>query len=166
MNQQQQKKSSSKTVSFRIDGPCFGKSEVCEPILRSLPAWFGVEEAIVQYMVDIDNLPTFLAIEAGRVSGFLSIKQHYPTSAEILVMGIQQNVHRHGMGRALIHQGEVWLKKQGVEYLQVKTLGPSRIDENYAKTRAFYLAMGFTPLEELLHIWDENNPCLILIKRL
>jgi GNAT superfamily N-acetyltransferase len=117
-------------------------------------------------VVEIDNLPTFLAIEAGGVLGFLSIKQHYPTSAEILVMGILQNVHRQGMGRALMHHGEVWLKKQGVEYLQVKTLGSSRIDENYAKTRAFYLAMGFSPLEEFLQIWDANNPCLILIKGL
>jgi GNAT superfamily N-acetyltransferase len=166
MNQQHQKKFSSQTQRFRIDGPCFGKAEVCEPILRSLPAWFGIEEAIVQYTADIDHLPTFLAYEAGVLMGFLSIKQHYPTSAEILVMGIRQNAHRRGMGRALMHQAQVWLKNQGVEYLQVKTLSPSRSDENYAKTRSFYLAMGFTPLEEIPQIWDENNPCLILIKRL
>jgi hypothetical protein len=65
-----------------------------------------------------------------------------------------------------MNQAQDWLKHQGVEYLQVKTLGPSRSDENYDKTRAFYLAMGFTPLEEIPQIWDENNPCLILIKRL
>jgi len=166
MNRQQQKKFSSQTQRFIIDGPCYGKAEVCESILRSLPAWFGIEEAIVQYTVDIDYLPTFLACEADEVIGFLSIKQHNPTSAEVLVMGIRQNAHRQGMGRALMHQAQVWLKNQGVEYLQVKTLSPSRSDENYDKTRAFYLAMGFTPLEEFPQIWDKNNPCLILIKRL
>jgi GNAT superfamily N-acetyltransferase len=166
MNQQPQQKFRSKTQRFKIEGPCFGKAEVCEPILRSLPAWFGIEEAIVQYMADIDHLPTFLVHEAGEVIGFLTIKQHYPTSAEVLVMGIRQNAHRQGMGRALMHQAQRWLKNQGVKYLQVKTLGPSRSDENYDKTRAFYLAMGFTPLEELPQIWDEKNPCLILIKRL
>ena len=134
--------------------------------MRSLPAWFGIEEAIVQYTADIDHVPTFLAYESDEVMGFLSIKQHYPKSAEVLVMGIRQNAHRQGMGRALMHQAQVWLKNQGVEYLQVKTLGPSRSDENYVKTKAFYLAMGFTPLEEFPQIWDENNPCLILIKRL
>ena len=36
----------------------------------------------------------------------------------------------------------------------------------YAQTRAFYLAMGFRPLEELRKLWDEANPCLIMVKRL
>ena len=151
---------------FAIEGPLFGKAAVCEPILRSLPAWFAVEAAIVQYTAEIDSLPTFLACEAGEVMGFLCIKQHYPTSAEVLVMGIQQDAHRQGMGRALLQQAQVWLKDQGVEYLQVKTLGTSRPDPNYAKTRTFYLAMGFTPLEEFTQIWDENNPCLLLVKKL
>jgi N-acetylglutamate synthase-like GNAT family acetyltransferase len=166
MDRSQLKKLSSQTQSFTIEGPCFDKGQVCEPILRSLPAWFGIEEAIVQYVADIDHLPTFLACEAGEVIGFLSIKQHYLTSAEVLVMGIRPDSHRQGMGRTLLHQAQVWLKDQGVEYLQVKTVGPSCSDANYAKTRAFYQAMGFTPLEELLKLWDENNPCLILVKRL
>ena len=151
---------------FTIEGPCYNKGGVCGLILRSLPAWFGIEQAIVQYLTDIDHLPTFLVYESGEVIGFLSIKQHYPTSAEVLVMGIRPDAHRQGIGRALMQQAQAWLKDLGVEYLQVKTLGPSCSDENYAKTRAFYLGMGFTPLEEFTQIWDENNPCLILIKRI
>ncbi len=151
---------------FSIEGPYLGKAAICEPILHSLPDWFGIEEALVQYVADIDRLPTFLAWEAGRAMGFLSIKQHYPTSAEVLVMGIRQETHRQGLGQALLHQAQAWLKDQGVEYLQVKTLGPSHLEGNYAQTRAFYLAMGFQPLEEFPQIWDESNPCLILVKRL
>ena len=52
----------------------------------------------------------------------------------------------------------------GVRLLQVKTLGPSDNDEFYARTTAFYLAMGYLPLEELHDYWPENNPCLILVK--
>ncbi|MFA6119201.1 MAG: hypothetical protein WCT85_06020 [Parachlamydiales bacterium] len=48
--------------------------------------------------------------------------------------------------------------------MTVKTLSPSADDENYAKTRAFYLSMGFYPLEEFKTLWDENNPCLFMIK--
>ncbi|MCJ7695233.1 MAG: hypothetical protein MUO40_07370, partial [Anaerolineaceae bacterium] len=66
----------------------------------------------------------------------------------------------------LMWQAEAWLYGQGVLYLQVKTLGPSCEDENYAGTRAFYEAMGFVPLEELAQIWDEANPCLIMVKKL
>jgi GNAT superfamily N-acetyltransferase len=149
-----------------IEGPCFNCSLLCTPILRALPDWFGIEEAIAQYSIDIDHLPTFLARDEQLVLGFLSLKQHNPYAAEIYVMGILPAAHRRGIGRGLVNAAQQWLRGQGVEYLQVKTLGPSHNDPNYAKTRAFYLAMGFRPLEEFRQIWNEQNPCLILVKRL
>jgi hypothetical protein len=45
------------------------------------------------------------------------------------------------------------------------TLGPSCPDEGYTRTRGFYEARGFVGLEELHDLWDEN-PCLIMVKRL
>lgn len=38
--------------------------------------------------------------------------------------------------------------------------------EPYARTRSFYRSMGFEPLITLTEMWDENNPCLIMIKTL
>ncbi len=153
-------------MSYRIEGPCLGKAPLCEPILRSLPDWFGIEEAIVHYSGEIDHLPTFLAWDIERVRGFLSLKQHNPFSAEIYVMAVRRSEHRRGIGRALVRLAHEWLRSQGVEYLQVKTLGPSRGDPNYARTRAFYLALGFRPLEEFRQLWNEQNPCLVMVKRL
>jgi GNAT superfamily N-acetyltransferase len=153
-------------MSMKIEGPYLGKAAVCEPILRSLPAWFGIEEAIVHYVTEIEHLPTFLAGDAERLVGFVSLKQHNPSSAEVYVMAVRPEVHRQGVGRALIEQAQEWLRGQGVEYLQVKTLGPSHGDAGYAKTRAFYFAAGFRPLEELAELWDERNPCLIMVQRL
>jgi ribosomal protein S18 acetylase RimI-like enzyme len=100
------------------------------------------------------------------VIGFVSLKQHNPSSAEVYVMGVKPEMHRQGVGRALIDQAQAWLKRQGIDYLQVKTLGPSHPDESYARTRAFYGAMGFKPLEEFKQLWNEQNPCLIMVKRL
>jgi GNAT superfamily N-acetyltransferase len=151
---------------FTISGPHYGKSAACEPVLRGLPDWFGIEEAIVHYAAEIDALPTFLASTPEGVIGFLSLKQHNPYAAEILVMGVKEEAHRQGTGRALVGDAEKWLLAQSAEYLQVKTLGPSHPDPGYAHTRAFYLALGFRPLEEFRQIWDEHNPCLILVKRL
>lgn len=153
-------------MSFDVDGPYFGKATVCEPILRSLPAWFGIEEAIVHYVGEIDRLPTFLASGSDGLVGFVSLKQHNPSSAEIYVMAVRQEAHRQGVGRALIERAREWLRGQGIEYLQVKTLGPSHPDAGYAKTRSFYTAVGFRPLEELTELWDERNPCLIMVQRL
>jgi len=149
-----------------VEGPVLGAAAVCEPILRALPDWFGIEEALLNYLTEIDRLPTFLARDQGKVFGFATLKQHTPLSAEILVMGCYPQNHRQGIGRALLLQAETWLAGQGVEYLQVKTLGPSHPDAGYARTRAFYTTMGFVPLEELPQIWGAANPCLIMIKRL
>ena len=153
-------------MSFTIAGPHLGQAAVCIPIVRSLPEWFGIEEAIVHYAAEIDHLPTYLAGNPGGVSGFLSLKRHNPYAAEVYVMGVRREFQRSGIGRRLMQEAEAWLKQQDVEYLQVKTLGPSSDDRNYARTRAFYLAVGFRPLEEFKQIWDAQNPCLILIKQL
>lgn len=153
-------------MNTMIEGPWYAKAVVCEPILRLLPAWFGIEEAIVHYVAEIDQLPPFLASRSGQIVGFISLKQHTPYAAEVYVMGIRIETHRMGIGRALMEKAQAWLQDRGVEYLQVKTLGPSHSDEYYAKTRAFYEALGFRPLEEFKQLWDEHNPCLLMIKKL
>ena len=152
--------------NFVIEGPTLGNSEVCVPIIRSLPDWFGIEAAIQGYAIDIDVLPTLLAKSGGQVLGFMTLKKHSPYSIEIYVMGVKSEMHHNGIGQALMERAEAYAKRLGVEYLQVKTLGPSNPDENYAKTRAFYMAMGFRPLEEFTQIWGSQNPCLILVKRI
>jgi len=149
-----------------IQGPFLEKADLCEPVLRSLPEWFGIEEANLHYLDAIDRLPTFLALNGNQVMGFLTILQHYPKSAEVFVTGVLPQYHRRGIGRALMRKAEAYLSQQGVEYLQVKTLSESHPDEGYAQTRTFYLAMGFQPLEELKTLWDEANPALLLVKKL
>lgn len=48
----------------------------------------------------------------------------------------------------------------------VKTLSDKVDFEPYARTRAFYEKVGFEPLVILTEMWDEENPCLIMIKHL
>lgn len=154
------------SMDINIEGPYFEKSKICTPIMRSLTNWFELENAIVYYSNQIDHLPTWLASDGERVIGFVSIKQHNFYSAEVYVMGILSEAHRKGIGRGLLNQVQDWLKSRSVEYLQVKTLGPSDSDEGFARTRAFYEAMGFRPLEEIKELWGEENPCLMMIKKL
>jgi 8-oxo-dGTP diphosphatase len=153
-------------MGFNIEGPLLNQSVVCIPIIRSLPEWFGIEEAILNYEREIEYLPTFLAKVDQRSVGFLSLKQHTACAAEIYVMAVHPNSQRAGIGRALVATAEAYARGLGIEYMQVKTLGPSRPDEHYAHTRTFYQIVGFRPLEETSKIWDENNPCLILVKKL
>jgi hypothetical protein len=38
-------------------------------------------------------------------------------------------------------------------------------DEGCERTRRFYEACGFVPVEEIHRLW-EHNPCLLMVKRL
>ena len=151
---------------IKIRGPLLEQADLCEPVLRALPEWFGIESANLHYLDAIDRLPTFLALKDESVVGFMTVYQHYPQAAEIFVTGVHPDYHRKGVGRAMLQATEAYLRKKGVKYLQVKTLSDSHPDEGYALTRAFYRAVGFQPLEEFPTLWDENNPCLLSVKYL
>ncbi len=141
-----------------------------ERLLRSLPGWFGIEESNAGYVSAARELPTYLARPtadpAAEPVGVLLARRHYPESAEIHLMAVQPDLHRAGVGRALVQSLEADLAASGCKLLQVKTLGPSHPDPGYALTRAFYDAMAFLPLEELHDLWDQGNPCLIMVKPL
>ncbi|MCA9750563.1 MAG: GNAT family N-acetyltransferase [Gemmatimonadetes bacterium] len=141
------------------------EAAACEGILRDLPDWFGIEEAIVSYRRDIESLETWVAETGEGVAGFLTLKPHNEHSAEIQVLAVRAPLHARGVGRALVEHAEGLLRTRRVDFFQVKTLGPSRSNANYDRTRGFYLRMGFLPLEEN-KLWGEGNPCLILVKHL
>lgn len=144
-----------------VDDPV-ERSRLCESILRDLPEWFGIEAGTAVYVRDVAELPTFAVGD----DGFIALKLHLARAAEVYVMGVRRELQGHGLGTRLLATAEDDLRRRGVEYLQVKTLGPSEPSEHYARTRRFYEARGFVPLEELTAIWGEENPCLIMVKRL
>ena len=108
--------------------------------------------------------PTLMASRDGHDVGFLTLVRHSPYAAEILVMAVRPECHRRGIGRQLLEQAEGVLATDGVEFLQVKTLAPSKLDVGYEWTRGFYLAYGFRPLQEFPDLWDAENPALQMIK--
>lgn len=142
-----------------------GKSELCNRVLRSLPDWFGVEEAIVNYVRDVESMPMFVcAGEDGQASAFLSLHFHNDFNAEIHVMGVLPGKQGQGLGTQLIAFAEQYARKHGRRYLTVKTLSAARPDEFYDKTRKFYESVGFVALEEFKTLWGAHNPCLLMIK--
>jgi len=142
------------------------KANITNNVLRSLPDWFAMEEAIVEYVRQSLDAVFWCAYVEDRPVGFLSLKHHNPYTQEIFCMGIHPDYHRLGLGQALVKTCEAFCIQQGAEFLTVKTLDESRPDPFYARTRAFYMAMGFRPLEVFPTLWDADNPCLLLAKRL
>lgn len=137
----------------------------CGEILRSLPDWFGIEQAIVEYVRDVRSMETWIAEAESEVIGFLTLNRHNDCSAEIQVMAVRERFHGQGVGRRLVDRAERILRSAAVEFLQVKTLAPSGASAAYERTRLFYEAMGFRPLEENSQ-WGEGNPCLVMVKHL
>lgn len=144
----------------------FEKSEITKEVLNELPDWFGIEESTRQYIEDSKELQFYAAYEESDNIGFITVKQHNVYSAEIYVMGVKQKYHGKGIGKELFKQVYMWCKKSHIEYLQVKTLDASHPDKNYAMTRKFYYAVGFRPLECFSTLWDEDNPCLVMVMKI
>ena len=81
-------------------------------------------------------------------------------------MGVKRSWHRCGIGRALIEAVVELAISRGVRFLTVKTLSPSNGDPSYARTRLFYEAVGFMPIEEFPTLWRPENPCLFMVRPL
>lgn len=135
-------------------------------LLDLLPDWFGIEESNRGYVEAARSLPTFAAVVDGRVVGVCLIRVHTQVAAEIELIAVDPRLHRQGIGRRLLAAVETDLGSSGTKVLQVKTFGPSGESEEYERTRAFYEAVGFWPLEERTDIWGPDNPCLISVKPL
>ena len=151
---------------MNILGPQLERTSECEAVLRTLPGWFGIERALLMYVEDTAKLPTFAIEQDGRVIGFLTLLEHFPTAWEVHCMAIEAHARGRGLGSQLITHSEEWLRKRGVEFLQVKTVAASSKSTNYAQTRQFYEARGFVPVEIFPELWDPWNPALQCIKRL
>lgn len=110
------------------------KSQICEKILRSLPQWFGIESAILDYIKDVKTLEVWAAIDA-EADGFIGVHKHNQATAEIHVMGVLSEYQGKGIGSELIRVAEERLASQNFKFLTVKTLSAARPDKNYDRTR-------------------------------
>lgn len=142
------------------------KGAICGAVLATLPDWFGIEAANAAYVRDVERMAMFAAFdgEANAPIGFLALEQHSPEVFENHVLGVRPQNHRQGLGRALMARAEAYARGHGARLLTVKTLAAAHPDAGYARTRAFYRAMGFFTVEELPTLWSAENPCLLMAK--
>ena len=140
------------------------KAAVCGSVLQSLPEWFGIASALAEYVNQVRDMPFYAVLDGESAVGFVALKVHNADTAEVFVMGVRKPYHRQGIGRALIGRCEAYCRANGQTFLTVKTLDTSREDDGYQRTRLFYQAVGFLPLEVFPLLWGEGNPCLLMAK--
>jgi len=110
-------------------------------VARMLGEWFtprGLEEL----EIDLRFASGFVALLGPKVIGFIAFTVA-ESCATIHWMGLLPEHHRRGIGRRLVERVIEDLTRAGVRELLVSTLGDSVDYEPYARTRAFYRALGF-----------------------
>ena len=138
------------------------KERISRCILNDLTDWFGLPDSTANYVRESKELPFWAYYIEDEPVGFLVLKQTGPQTAEIYVMGILKEYHRHGIGTALWNAFVEYAKNKGYEYVQVKTVQKGHYKE-YDITNSFYEALGFRELE-CLPLWDEWNPCQVYVR--
>lgn len=141
--------------------------EAARAILDSLPEWFGIQEANEKYILDVldEQFDAWVAHDGQQCVGLALVRRHFQCSAELHLLAVHAAHHGTGIGARLVEHVVADLTAKSVTYLTVHTVGPSYDYEPYARTRAFYRAVGFVPLEEHQRL-DWDGPTLILLRRL
>ena len=140
--------------------------DIASDILRTLPEWFGIESSIVDYCNASRNLPMVVIYSNHKPIGFCTIKIEHAVNCNLNVLGILPEFHGLGYGTKLIEFIETYCKSKGIHFMSVLTLSSKSTNEPYKRTREFYTKCGFKEFMDLDELWDDNNPCILMLKKL
>ena len=135
----------------------------CASILAELPEWFGIPQSNADYAALAEREQAWIAEDGPDALGVMILVDHGFAAIDIHLLAVRRHAHRRGVGSTLVRHAFSETRARGRPYLTVKTRGPSRPYEPYERTRAFYEAVGFAPLEEFAAIWGPENPCLFMV---
>jgi GNAT superfamily N-acetyltransferase len=131
---------------------------------RALPEWFTLT-GLEHMKIDFHFQKGLVARTGEMIAGFLL----YFSDKGILHISwiaVGKELHHKGVGRMLIERLEEMAKAFGIHEIRVETLGDSVEYEPYARTRAFYRAVGFSDFQRTMQDNPECPELLVLAKRL
>lgn len=151
---------------MQVIGPVQHVREESEKILRSLPRWFGIEFALIEYAEATNRLPTFVALSDGAIVGFATLERHSEYEYEIHCIAVRYEFRNGGIGTALVSAAEAWMKALGGTSIVVKTIAENHPSPEYRESRGFYQRQGFMAEKIIPDIWGPSNPCLQMRKEI
>lgn len=140
------------------------KAQIVAEVLYDLPQWFGLPESTKAYIEESRDLPLWAAMDKDEIIGFITIQETSKSTIEIHCMGVKETYHRQGVGKLLLQEVLNYAKDK-YRLIQVKTVAQGHYD-TYDKTNAFYHSVGFLDLEIFPTLWDEWNPCQVMVMSL
>jgi len=109
-----------------------------------LGEWFDEDARRRAIPIDLAHQQCLVAELGRQIVGFITL--HVAEGRlHIGWIAVRRNLHRHGIGRALLAAAEAQARLLGIIELAVYTLGESVDYAPYVPTRQFYLATGFRP---------------------
>ena len=140
------------------------KMAVVAEVLKDLPEWFGIPESTQAYIEGAKDLQVWAAYQERDLAGFVSLSYSSEDCAEIDCLGVKKAYQGRGIGSQLLATLESEANKN-VDFLQVKTVAEGS-NKDYDRTNDFYRGLGFKKLEIFPQLWNPQNPCQILIKKI
>jgi GNAT superfamily N-acetyltransferase len=111
-------------------------------VVATLSDWFDDDARNRSIPIDLRHHMTFVADDAGRVVGFISLHV-FNGRLDISWMGVRNECRGRGIGTRLLDRAEELGRAWGLHEITTFTLGDTVDYEPYEFTRRFYLRNGF-----------------------
>ena len=140
------------------------KMAVVAEVLKDLPEWFGIPESTQAYIEGAKDLQVWAAYQEGDLLGFVSLSYSSEDCAEIDCLGVKKCHQGRGIGSQLLATLESEARKN-VDYLEDKKAAEAS-NQDHDRRKCFQRRVGFKKLEIFPQLWDPQNPCQVLIKKI
>ena len=101
--------------------------------------WEPSQRESVEGVCAAADTNVWVSLDEGQVSGFVAVKQHSETYAEIYMIAVDPVYHRRGIATALTEFALDWMRERGVSVAMVET----GADPGHGPARATYEKTGF-----------------------
>jgi GNAT superfamily N-acetyltransferase len=119
------------------------RSRLVADLIDALPDWFGIPDANRHYVAGAASRRAFGAFDGPDCRGLVVVEPLFGRAMELWWLGVQPGLHRQGIGQALVEAAEAEAGRLGLPLMAVRTLSAADPDPGYARTRAFYEALGY-----------------------
>jgi ribosomal protein S18 acetylase RimI-like enzyme len=130
------------------------------------PRWF-TESALNEIKSAVREEKGVVAIVDQKIVGFATYAPIvHERTVELTWIGVRSDLHRRGIGRALVNSLEEELRREGYEAIEVDTVAASVEYEPYARTRNFYHALGFADVRIEPSGYESGDDKLLLRRKI
>ena len=138
------------------------KESFCREVLSDFPEKLQRENGTEDIASGCRTMPMWAEFDGDIVRGIAALRETSSCAAEVFVIAVRKEYQRHKVGKLLFTALLNYARRQGYEYLQVKTTKKG-ISPECDSAIVFYESLGFRELE-VLPLWGEDNPCQIFIR--